>query len=178
MFEKSRISSKMNETELKNYGKLAQEIKTEIEKTKLEIQKAKEELQKAKIYRKNRIEYEVIANVIDSQPERTEMSKKIAAIKKDKSALEVNDLLFGMICFFYLLLLPDGLSILLQEIKQQLDKKLEMRKKHFHVLIASLHQLKALLDSEEENGESNESAHINISDDEMELTEVMDENPS
>lgn len=46
-----------------------------------------------------------------------------------------------------------------------------MRRKHFHVLVASLYQLQALLDNEEENGEN---AHINISDDEMELPEMME----
>ncbi|XP_065223118.1 THO complex subunit 7 homolog [Planococcus citri] len=146
VFEKSRISSKMNETELNNHGKSADEIKKDIEKTKLEIQKAKEDLQKAKIYRKNRIEYEVIANVIDKQPERKEMNEKLVAIKKELTSLE--------------------------ETKQQLDKKLEMRRKHFHVLVASLNQLQALLDYEEKNGES---AHINISDDEMDLPEMMED---
>lgn len=89
----------MNETELKNYGKLADGIKSEIEKTKSEIQKAKEELQKAKIYRKNRVEYEVIANVINKQPERTEMDKKLAATKKELSSLEVHLFPF-MLTFF------------------------------------------------------------------------------
>lgn len=90
MFEKSRISSKMNETEISNYLKLADDIKNEIEKTKMEIQQLKEELQKAKVYRKNRIEYEVIANVIDKHSERKETNAKLTGIKKDLSGLEVN----------------------------------------------------------------------------------------
>lgn len=79
----------MNEVELTNYGKLANEIRNEIEKTKTEIQKLKEDLQKAKIFRKNRIEYEVIANVIDKHPERTETEKKLATTKKELTNLEV-----------------------------------------------------------------------------------------
>ncbi|XKL61722.1 hypothetical protein PGB90_001555 [Kerria lacca] len=138
MFEKSRIASRMNEEEIVNYGKLADEIKEKIEKTKIEIQNAKEELQKAKVYRKNRMEYEVIANVIDKHPERKETENKLTSIKKELSNLE--------------------------EAKQQLDKKLEMRRKHFHVLVASLYQLQAILDNEESN-EGN--SHVNISDDEM-----------
>lgn len=49
-----------------------------------------------------------------------------------------------------------------------LDNKLEMRRKHFHVLVASLYQLQAILDNEELN---EESAHVNISDDEMDTFE-------
>lgn len=79
----------MNEVELTNYGKLANEIRNEIEKTKTEIQKLKEDLQKAKIFRKNRIEYEVIANVIDKHPERTETEKKLATTNKELANLEV-----------------------------------------------------------------------------------------
>lgn len=89
MFEKSKIASQMNAVELTNYGKLADEIRKEIEKTKTEIQKAKEELQKAKIYRKNRIEYEVIANVIDKHPERTETDRKLMSTRKELANLEV-----------------------------------------------------------------------------------------
>jgi len=79
----------MNEQELDNYGKLASEIKKEIEQTKDEIQQAKEKLLKARIYRKNRMEYEVIANVIDQQPERKDTHQKLTAIKKELSNLEV-----------------------------------------------------------------------------------------
>lgn len=89
IYEKTRIASKMNEQELDNYGKLASEIKKEIEQSKDEIQQAKEKLQKARIYRKNRMEYEVIANVINQQPERKDTHQKLTAIKKELSNLEV-----------------------------------------------------------------------------------------
>ncbi len=90
LFQKSRTASRMNEEELVNYAKLADEIKKEIENTKKEIQKAKDELLKAKVYRKNRMEYEVIANVIDKHPERKETQEKLSLIKKELNNLEVN----------------------------------------------------------------------------------------
>lgn len=79
----------MNEQEQENYGKLASNIKKEIERTKDEIQTAKEKLQEAKIFRKNRMEYEVIANVIDQHPERKDTHQKLTAIKKELGNLEV-----------------------------------------------------------------------------------------
>lgn len=106
MFEKSRIASRMNEEEIVNYGKLADEIKEKIEKTKIEIQNAKEELQKAKVYRKNRMEYEVIANVIDKHPERKETENKLTSIKKELSNLEVSIYVLIIILYFYCLNIP------------------------------------------------------------------------
>ena len=80
----------MNEEEIKNYDKLAGEIKKEIEKSKVDIQHAKDELQKAKVFRKNHIEYEVIANVIDKHPERMEMTKKLDLMTKELNRLDVS----------------------------------------------------------------------------------------
>lgn len=60
--------------------------------------------------------------------------------------------------------------------KEQVDKKLEMRRKHFHVLIASLNQLQATLVEENEN--SIVDAHTDdISDEEMDST-IKPENTS
>lgn len=35
---------------------------------------------------------------------------------------------------------------LFQETREQLERKLDMRRKQFHVLVASIHQLQAMLD--------------------------------
>jgi hypothetical protein len=37
----------------------------------------------------------------------------------------------------------------LQETREQLERKLDMRRKQFHVLVASIHQLQAMLDDSE-----------------------------
>jgi len=37
----------------------------------------------------------------------------------------------------------------LQESREQLERKLDMRRKQFHVLVASIHQLQAMLDDSE-----------------------------
>jgi THO complex subunit 7 len=36
-----------------------------------------------------------------------------------------------------------------QETREQLEQKLDMRRKQFHVLVASIHQLQAMLDESE-----------------------------
>jgi THO complex subunit 7 len=36
-----------------------------------------------------------------------------------------------------------------QETREQLERKLDMRRKQFHVLVASIHQLQAMLDDSE-----------------------------
>ena len=61
--------------------------------------------------------------------------------------------------------------LLLKELRQELDKKIETRRKHFHVLVASLHQLQAILDTEEADADD---AHVNISDEEMDTSEIID----
>lgn len=90
LYHKSRLASRMNEEELLNYDKLASQIQKQIENAKGLIEKAKEELQKAKLYRKNRMEYEVIANVIDKHPERKVTEERLVQIRKELSSLEVS----------------------------------------------------------------------------------------
>lgn len=55
-----------------------------------------------------------------------------------------------------------------QEVSEQLDKKLDLRRKQFHVLIASVHQLQALLD---ENGkeESMDVTYETFDDEDLEI---------
>jgi hypothetical protein len=40
-------------------------------------------------------------------------------------------------------------SATFQETREQLERKLDMRRKQFHVLVASIHQLQAMLDDNE-----------------------------
>ena len=87
--KKSRIVSRMNQEELRNYDKLSNSIEVEIEEAKKGIEKTKLELQEAKQVRKNRIEYDVLAKIIKQQPDRLETNKKLEVLQTELSNLKV-----------------------------------------------------------------------------------------
>ncbi|XP_014219354.1 THO complex subunit 7 homolog [Copidosoma floridanum] len=121
---KSRLVSCMSQEEQKNYENLSKEIDLEIEEAKVNIEKTKAELQEAKQVRKNRIEYDVLAKVINVQPDRRETNVKLATLQKELGSLK--------------------------EKLHHLEQKLEMRRKQFHVLISSIHSLQGMLDESDE----------------------------
>ncbi|XP_020289097.1 THO complex subunit 7 homolog [Pseudomyrmex gracilis] len=118
--KKSRLVSNMSQEELQSYEELSKEIEVQIEKAKEDIEKTKIELQDAKRVRKNRIEYDVLAKVISEQPDRLETDMKLATLRQELDSLK--------------------------EKSEQLENKLEMRRKQFHVLISSIHSLQGMLD--------------------------------
>ncbi|KAL6432129.1 hypothetical protein ACFW04_006680 [Cataglyphis niger] len=118
--KKSRLVSNMSREELDSYEQLSKEIEIQIEEAKEDIEKTKIELQDAKRVRKNRIEYDVLAKVINEQPDRLETDIKLATLQQELATLK--------------------------EKSEQLEHKLEMRRKQFHVLISSIHSLQGMLD--------------------------------
>lgn len=122
--KKSRLVSNMSQEELKNYEKLSKDIEVQIEEAKKDIEKTKIELQEAKRVRKNRIEYDVLAKVINEQPDRQETNQRLTTLRQELGALK--------------------------EKSEQLEQKLEMRRKQFHVLISSIHSLQGMLDESDE----------------------------
>ncbi|KAH0540366.1 THO complex subunit 7 homolog [Cotesia glomerata] len=122
--KKSRFVSAMSQDELKNYKKLYEDIGIEIEQAKQDIETTKAELQEAKQIRKNRIEYDVLAKVINEQPDRRKTNLKLETLKQELGFLK--------------------------EKSEQLEHKLEMRRKQFHVLISSIHSLEEMLDESDE----------------------------
>lgn len=87
--KKSRLVSAMSQEELKNYETLSKEIQVEIEEAKKEIEKTKTELQVAKQVRKNRIEYDVLAKVINEQPDRQKTHIKLNTLREELDKLKV-----------------------------------------------------------------------------------------
>lgn len=79
----------MSREELESYEKLSKEIEVQIEEAKKEIETTKAELQDAKRVRKNRIEYDVLAKVINEQPDRLETDVKLATLKEELGSLKV-----------------------------------------------------------------------------------------
>ncbi|XP_050682043.1 THO complex subunit 7 homolog [Leptidea sinapis] len=117
---KSQLGTEMMAAELQNYENLSTILENGIEIAKNNIEKSKIDLAQAKTVRKNRIEYDVMAKVINEQPDRKETLERLSTLKSDLSSLEAT--------------------------KQQLESRLALRKKQFHVLVTSIHQLQALLD--------------------------------
>ncbi|KAJ8678971.1 hypothetical protein QAD02_014758 [Eretmocerus hayati] len=134
---KSRLVSSMSDQELKNYEDLSSQIDVEIEEAKKSIERTKLDLQDAKRVRKNRIEYDVLAKVINEQPDRRETDIKLATLQTELGKLK--------------------------EKSQHLEEKLEMRRKQFHVLISSIHSLQAMLDENDEEMMSVSSEETNNS---------------
>ncbi|XP_072750559.1 THO complex subunit 7 homolog [Anoplolepis gracilipes] len=122
--KKSRLVSNMSREELDSYEQLSREIEIQIEEAKEDIEKTKIELQDAKRVRKNRIEYDVLAKVINEQPDRLETDIKLATLQQELATLK--------------------------KTSEQLEHKLEMRRKQFHVLISSIHSLQGMLDKSDE----------------------------
>jgi len=119
---KSKLVQEMNRTEAKNYEKLYEKIKLEISQAEEEIRQTKEDLVKARKIRRNRMEYDALAKVISKNPDRQTQGKKIEDVKA-----ELDDL---------------------KAAEDALEAKLESRKKQFHVLVQSIHNLQALLDED------------------------------
>lgn len=87
---KSRLSASMSAAELQNYKNLSLLIETGIEAAKQDIESTKLDFQEAKTVRKNRIEYDVLAKVINEQPDRKETDEKLSQLRKELNSLEVS----------------------------------------------------------------------------------------
>jgi len=121
---KTKLVQDMNKVEAKNYDQLYDDIKNQIKMAEEEIRQTKEELVKARIIRRNRMEYDAMAKVINKNPDRATQEKKIEDVQTDIEKLKAKE--------------------------AALEDKLESRKKQFHVLIQSIHNLQALLNEDNE----------------------------
>merc|ERR1712080_315216 len=122
---KSKMVQKMNGTEAENYEKLYEKIKNDISQAETQIKQTKEEVVQARKIRRNRMEYDALAKVINKNPDRATQGKKIKEIKADLESLRATE--------------------------ASLEDKLESRKKQFHVLVQSIHNLQALLDEDDDD---------------------------
>ena len=78
----------------------------------------------ARKVRRNRMEYDAMAKVINKNPDRFTQGSKIEDIKLEIEHLKLTE--------------------------ATLEDKLESRRKHFHVLVQSIHNLQSLLDADNE----------------------------
>ncbi|KAG0414846.1 hypothetical protein HPB47_007988 [Ixodes persulcatus] len=128
----------MNQAEMKNYKQLYSEIgactdaasrsvftilhplsEIGIANAQKKIVANKQELQKAKSIRKNKQEYDALAKVIGTQPDRRGSLSQLEALEREIRGLD--------------------------RARQALDSRLEQRRRQFHVLLSSVCELQQLL---------------------------------
>ena len=121
---KSLLCCEMNYAEQKQYEELYLEIEKGIVSAQKNIEETKKDLQEARQVRKNKMEYDALAAVIQTQPDRQTNQEKLAQLRRELEASETE-------C-------------------HKLEMKLELRRKQFHLLVSSIQGLQQLL-TEDEN---------------------------
>lgn len=116
--KKSQYSRQMMQEELKNYKTISSTIDTAIEQAKEQIVQSKKNLVLAKKIRKNRMEYDLLSEVISRHPDRKETTAKLESLKREHEEL-------------------------IKELRE-LDHKIESKKDDFTVLMRAVHELKRL----------------------------------
>lgn len=140
---KSSLVRDMNQKEAENYEKLYDQISREIVQAEKEIETTKVELIEARKIRRNRMEYDALAKIINENPDRATQGKKIEDITAEIENLKATE--------------------------TALENKLEGRKKQFHVLVKSILDLQALLDEDGDNLETFEKEPEENEDESMEV---------
>ncbi|XP_061788316.1 THO complex subunit 7 homolog [Nerophis lumbriciformis] len=113
----------MNLIEMENYETIYSNIEENITSAHEKIAECKKEIQRAKRVRKNRQEYDALAKVIEHHPDRHETLKQLEALDKELQQLS--------------------------NTKENVDAKLELRKKQFHVLLSTIQELQQTLETDE-----------------------------
>uniref|UniRef100_A0A6I8NP69 THO complex subunit 7 n=1 Tax=Ornithorhynchus anatinus TaxID=9258 RepID=A0A6I8NP69_ORNAN len=111
----------MNLREMENYEKIYKDIENNIAGAHEKIAECKKQILQAKRIRKNRQEYDALAKVIQYHPDRHETLKELDALGKELQHLS--------------------------HIKESVEDKLELRRKQFHVLLSTIHELQQTLES-------------------------------
>ena len=117
---------------------LLEEVQKEIAEAREEIASCKVELQQAKRIRKNRQEYDGLARVIETHPDRKQSQAETDQLKQELSNLE--------------------------ETKIKLARKLDVRAKQLHALIHSIHVLQQILEEDEDDVSTEPRANDNDMD--------------
>ena len=112
----------MNQAEQENYQVLYEKISNEIEKAKKKIVENKAELVDARKVRKNRQEYDVLARQILNYPDRMEMHETIKTLE---AKVEI-----------------------LKKAESDYDRKIDLRRKQFSVVLQSLSTLKNFIETD------------------------------
>ncbi|CAM5125531.1 unnamed protein product [Eretmochelys imbricata] len=126
----------MNLREMENYEKIYKDIENSIAAAHEKIAECKKQILQAKRIRKNRQEYDALAKVIQHHPDRHETLKQLEALGKELQHLS--------------------------HIKENVEDKLELRRKQFHVLLSTIHELQQTLENDEKLSEAEESQETHM----------------
>lgn len=100
---------------------------------------AKSKFFKQNEYEKNRQEYDALAKVIQHHPDRHETLKELEALGKELEHLS--------------------------HIKESVEDKLELRRKQFHVLLSTIHELQQTLENDEKLSEVEDAQEASMETD-------------
>ncbi|CAG7838409.1 unnamed protein product [Allacma fusca] len=129
---KTRFATRANQEVKEMYVELDTQVKEEIEKSREEIENSKKLLELAKEHRKHQQEYNALAQLIRTQPDRKETE-----IKRQKLESELAEL----------------------KAKQKSQNgQLDHRKRSMHVLMSAISRLQGLINEEEEESRMQEEA--------------------
>lgn len=121
--QKSLRCYNMNNEEQRHYDKLYSRIEEGIVSAQKDIETTKKELQEARQIRRNKMEYDALAAIIQTQPDRKTNQEKLSLLRQDLEASESE-------C-------------------HKLEIKLELRRKQFHLLVSTIQGLQQLLNEDE-----------------------------
>ncbi|UXI19423.1 pre-mRNA-splicing factor SPF27 [Sarcoptes scabiei] len=124
---KSVETIKMITNELDNYENIYKNIEKSINDAKSKLQSCKAELAYAKQIRRYKLEYDSISNIIEKHPSTQETQIKLNALDEQIQNL--------------------------QKINNQIESKLEKRRRQFQLLLSTSHQLQSVLDDENESND-------------------------
>lgn len=139
--QKSDFASKMIENELKNYETISKTIDAGTEQAKVLIEQNKQKLVLAKKNRKQRMEYDALAKVINQEPDRKGTAKDLEILNKELNELKSN--------------------------RKRLEGQLQTRRNEFTVLMRSINELQGKLDSSTTNEIESENEQLNDQQDEQ-----------
>ncbi|XP_044157035.1 THO complex subunit 7 homolog [Bufo gargarizans] len=131
---KTLLVHDMNLREMENYEKIYSDIEGSIAAAHEKIAECKKQILQAKRIRKNRQEYDTLARVIQHHPDRHETLKQLEALDKELKQLS--------------------------HTKESVEDKLELRRKQFHVLLSTIHELQQTLENDEKLAEESQDSQM------------------
>ncbi|KAM3914567.1 THO complex subunit 7 [Leptodactylus fuscus] len=134
---KTLLVHDMNLREMENYEKIYSDIESSIAAAHEKIAECKKQILQAKRIRKNRQEYDALAKVIQQHPDRHETLRQLEALDKELKQLS--------------------------HTKENVEDKLELRRKQFHVLLSTIHELQQTLENDEKLAEESQDSQMDTS---------------
>ncbi|XP_069493740.1 THO complex subunit 7 homolog [Ambystoma mexicanum] len=124
----------MNLREMTNYKQMYTDIECSIAAAHEKIADYKKQILQAKRIRRNRQEYDVLAKVIQKHPDRHATLRQLDALGEELQRLN--------------------------DTKAFAEDKLELKRKQFHVLLSTIHELQQTLENDEKLAEESREARM------------------